>query len=358
MAGCHDAAGADVRRGSRHRPVACRPAAADARHRSLRRLCRRAGDRCGWPRRPPTPRASCGGRPRSSPSSRPRRRRCRCRAGRCSASTSAACCWCWLQLAGPRSAFDTIGRAGFYHALEHWSGYPELGLLMAVATCAMVAFACAARPPPVRVAGRRAGAGVRRGDRVPAIAIGGGHDPDRRGVAARRRRREVAVEGRGRGAGARPDRRDGRSPCAAAASPRSLSRAAETVTRETGDPRAGLARRPRDVRRSSARRRRPRRVSTRVRRAPPRRRRDPRLQHRAARARRVGRDRPPRLARAVGARALRRRQARPDRRRAAPPSSRCTACSWRSCSAARASTSWRTSRRAIACSCWSRCGWA
>ena len=59
----------------------------------------------------------------------------------------------WLQLAGPRSAYDTVGRAGFYHALEHWSGYPELGLLMAVAACAMVAFACAARPPLVRVAG-------------------------------------------------------------------------------------------------------------------------------------------------------------------------------------------------------------
>ena len=58
----------------------------------------------------------------------------------------------WLQLAGPRSAYDTVGRAGFYHALEQWSGYPELGLLMAVATCAMVAFACAARPPLVRVA--------------------------------------------------------------------------------------------------------------------------------------------------------------------------------------------------------------
>jgi O-antigen ligase len=59
----------------------------------------------------------------------------------------------WLQLAGPRSAFDTIDRAGFYHALEHWSGYPELGLLMCVATCAMVAFACAARPIPARLAG-------------------------------------------------------------------------------------------------------------------------------------------------------------------------------------------------------------
>jgi O-antigen ligase len=58
----------------------------------------------------------------------------------------------WLQLAGPRSAYDTVGRAGFYHALEHWSGYPELGLLMAVATGAMVAFACAARPPLVRIA--------------------------------------------------------------------------------------------------------------------------------------------------------------------------------------------------------------
>ena len=58
----------------------------------------------------------------------------------------------WLQLAGPRSAFDTVDRAGFYHALEHWSGYPELGMLMGVATCAMVAVVCAARPPLVRVA--------------------------------------------------------------------------------------------------------------------------------------------------------------------------------------------------------------
>lgn len=58
----------------------------------------------------------------------------------------------WLQLAGPRSAFDTVERAGFYHALEHWSGYPELGLLMAVAACGLAAFACAARPPLVRVA--------------------------------------------------------------------------------------------------------------------------------------------------------------------------------------------------------------
>jgi hypothetical protein len=59
----------------------------------------------------------------------------------------------WLQLAGPRSAFDTVDRAGFYHALEHWSGYPELGLLMAVASCGMVAFACASRPLAARGAG-------------------------------------------------------------------------------------------------------------------------------------------------------------------------------------------------------------
>ena len=59
----------------------------------------------------------------------------------------------WLQLAGPRSGFDTVDRAGFYHALEHWSGYPELGLLMAVAACGMAAFACAARPPLARAAG-------------------------------------------------------------------------------------------------------------------------------------------------------------------------------------------------------------
>ena len=116
----------------------------------------------------------------------------------------------WLQLAGPRSAYDTVGRAGFYHALEQWSGYPELGLLMAVATCAMVAFACAARPPLVRVAAAALALAFARRDGVPAIAIGGGHDPDRRGVAAPRRRGQVALEGRGRGAGARPARRDGR----------------------------------------------------------------------------------------------------------------------------------------------------
>jgi O-antigen ligase len=56
-----------------------------------------------------------------------------------------------LQLAGPRSAFDHLGRAGFYHALEHWSGYPELGLLMAVAACGLAGLACAARPLAVRV---------------------------------------------------------------------------------------------------------------------------------------------------------------------------------------------------------------
>ncbi len=67
----------------------------------------------------------------------------------------------WLQLAGPRSAFDTVDRAGFYHALEHWSGYPELGLLMAVATCAMVAFACAAASAAGARRRRGPGAGVR-----------------------------------------------------------------------------------------------------------------------------------------------------------------------------------------------------
>jgi hypothetical protein len=57
-----------------------------------------------------------------------------------------------IQLTGPRSGFDHLGRAGFYHAVDHWSGYPELGLLMAVGACGLVAIACAARPVAVRLA--------------------------------------------------------------------------------------------------------------------------------------------------------------------------------------------------------------
>jgi hypothetical protein len=57
-----------------------------------------------------------------------------------------------LQLAGPRSSFDHIGRAATYHAVEQWSGYPELGLLMAIGAGAMVGVLCAARTVVVRVA--------------------------------------------------------------------------------------------------------------------------------------------------------------------------------------------------------------
>jgi O-Antigen ligase len=57
-----------------------------------------------------------------------------------------------LQLGGPRSAFDHIGRAGSYAALEQWSGYPELGLLMGVGAAAMVGVLCTARTVIVRVA--------------------------------------------------------------------------------------------------------------------------------------------------------------------------------------------------------------
>lgn len=64
-----------------------------------------------------------------------------------------------LQLAGPRSAFDHLGRAGFYHALEQWSGYPELGLLMAAAACGLIGLAVAARPFAVRVAAAALAAG-------------------------------------------------------------------------------------------------------------------------------------------------------------------------------------------------------
>jgi O-antigen ligase len=57
-----------------------------------------------------------------------------------------------LQLAGPRSSFDHIGRAATYHALEQWSGYPELGLLMAIGAGAMVGVLCTARRVVVPVA--------------------------------------------------------------------------------------------------------------------------------------------------------------------------------------------------------------
>lgn len=60
-----------------------------------------------------------------------------------------------IQLAGPRSGFDHLGRAGFYHALEHWSGYPELGLLMAIGAGGMIGVLCASREATVRL-----GAGV------------------------------------------------------------------------------------------------------------------------------------------------------------------------------------------------------
>jgi len=65
----------------------------------------------------------------------------------------------FVQLPGPRSAFDHLGRAGFYHSLEQWSGYPELGLLMAAAACGLFALALAARPIAVRVAAAALAAG-------------------------------------------------------------------------------------------------------------------------------------------------------------------------------------------------------
>jgi O-antigen ligase len=58
----------------------------------------------------------------------------------------------FVQLAGPRSAFDGLGRAATYHALEQWSGYPELGLLMAVGAGGTIGLAVAARSLPVRLA--------------------------------------------------------------------------------------------------------------------------------------------------------------------------------------------------------------
>ena len=145
----------------------------------------------------------------------------------------------WLQLAGPRSALRH-GRAGrLLSRARAWSGYPELGLLMAVATCAMVAFACAARPPLVRVAAVTlalafAAATVFLQSRSAVITI-----PIVGAVAARRRRREMALEGRGRGAGRggrvgarsrRPRRRRHRD---------RLARRGDGDARD-GDPRAGL----------------------------------------------------------------------------------------------------------------------
>ena len=168
----------------------------------------------------------------------------------------------WLQLAGPRSAYDTVGRAGFYHALEQWSGYPELGLLMAVATCAMVAFACAARPPLVRVAAAVlalafAGATVFLQSRSAVVAI-----PV---VAAWLLRSSPRCKWRSKAAAAvLVLGLLGATVVAVRARRRRRARVARRRDGDArgGDSRAGLARRPRDVRRPPDRRRRPRRVSS------------------------------------------------------------------------------------------------
>ena len=55
-----------------------------------------------------------------------------------------------LLLGGPRSAYDHLDRPGFYHALEQWSGYPELGMLRAAGAAGAIGLACAARAARVR----------------------------------------------------------------------------------------------------------------------------------------------------------------------------------------------------------------
>lgn len=65
-----------------------------------------------------------------------------------------------LQIPGPRSGFDHLGRPGFYHALEQWSGYPEIGLLMAMGAAAMCAVALGARGSAVRAAAALLGAAM------------------------------------------------------------------------------------------------------------------------------------------------------------------------------------------------------
>jgi O-antigen ligase len=63
-----------------------------------------------------------------------------------------------LQIPGPRSGFDHLGRAAFYHALTQWSGYPELGLLMAAAASGSVAIALASQGVAARLAACALGA--------------------------------------------------------------------------------------------------------------------------------------------------------------------------------------------------------
>ena len=57
-----------------------------------------------------------------------------------------------FQIPGPRSGVDHLGRAAFYHALEQWSGYPEIGLLMSLGGSATVALALSEPRVGVRVA--------------------------------------------------------------------------------------------------------------------------------------------------------------------------------------------------------------
>lgn len=58
----------------------------------------------------------------------------------------------FLQIPGPRSGVDQIGRLLYYHALDQWSGYPEIGLLLAMGASMAAAIALARRRPTVQVA--------------------------------------------------------------------------------------------------------------------------------------------------------------------------------------------------------------
>lgn len=57
-----------------------------------------------------------------------------------------------VQIPGPRSGVDPIGRLLYYHALPQWSGYPEIGLLMALGASMAMALVLTRRRALVQLA--------------------------------------------------------------------------------------------------------------------------------------------------------------------------------------------------------------
>jgi O-antigen ligase len=58
-----------------------------------------------------------------------------------------------VQILGPHSVIDALGRPLHYRSIQQWSGYPEIGLLASIGSVASLALALADRRWRVRVAG-------------------------------------------------------------------------------------------------------------------------------------------------------------------------------------------------------------